>query len=59
MATNSGETWPAHGLDFRAGTAVFEFLEPIPPGLKRSQFMQQLQERIECASTALLTAPRT
>jgi 1-acyl-sn-glycerol-3-phosphate acyltransferase len=38
--------------------AVFEFLEPIPPGLKRGQFMQQLQESIECASTALLTGPR-
>ena len=59
MATNSGETWPAHGTDFRPGVAVFEFLQPIPPGLKRGQFMQQLQESIECASTALLTAPRT
>ena len=55
MATNSGETWPAHGLDFRPGVAVFEFLEPLPPGLKRGQFMQQLQDRIECASNALST----
>ena len=55
LATNSGEFWPPHGSRFRSGTAVFEFLEPIPPGLKRGAFMQQLQERIECASTALLT----
>ena len=55
LATNSGLTWPAHGLLRKPGTAVFEFLEPIPPGLKRAQFMQQLQERLECASNALLT----
>ena len=56
LATNSGRVWPAHGLKRTPGTAVFEFLEPIPPGLKRAQFMQQLQERLECASTALLPA---
>ena len=55
MATNSGEHWPAHGLDFRPGVVVFEFLEPIPAGLKRAAFMQQLQQRIETASTALLS----
>ena len=55
MATNSGEHWPAHGLDFRPGLVVFEFLEPIPAGLKRAAFMQQLQARIETASTALLS----
>ena len=55
MATNSGRCWPAHGLDFSPGTVVFEFLEPIPAGLKRAAFMQQLQDRIETASTALLS----
>ena len=57
LATNSGLTWPAHGLVRKPGTAVFEFLEPIPPGLKRSQFMQQLEERLECASNALSNRP--
>ena len=33
---------------------VFEYLEPIPPGLKRAEFMRILQERIETASMALL-----
>ena len=55
VATNSGRCWPAHGLDFRPGVVVFEFLEPIPAGLKRAAFMQQLQARIETASTALLS----
>jgi 1-acyl-sn-glycerol-3-phosphate acyltransferase len=55
MATNSGLHWPPHGLGFRPGVVVFEFLEPIPAGLKRAAFMQQLQQRIETASTALLS----
>lgn len=54
IATNSGLCWPAHGLDFKPGTVVFEFLEPIPAGLKRGQFMEQLESRVETASKALL-----
>jgi 1-acyl-sn-glycerol-3-phosphate acyltransferase len=54
MATNSGAHWPAHGFLRRPGTVVFEFLEPIPAGLKRGEFMKELQARIEAASNALL-----
>lgn len=54
MATNAGVHWPAHGVLRRPGTIVYEYLEPIPPGLKRAEFMRVLQERIETASTALL-----
>ncbi|HYG28358.1 MAG TPA: lysophospholipid acyltransferase family protein [Caulobacteraceae bacterium] len=54
MATNSGAHWPAHGFLRRPGTIVFEFLEPIPAGLKRGEFMKELQARIEAASDALL-----
>jgi len=54
MATNSGVHWPAHGLKRHPGTVVFEFLEPIPAGLKRAEFMKELQVRIETASNALL-----
>jgi 1-acyl-sn-glycerol-3-phosphate acyltransferase len=57
LATNSGRCWPPNGLMRRPGTVVFEFLEPIPPGLKRGAFMQQLEERIEWASKALLITP--
>ena len=53
-ATNSGQCWPAHGLGFKPGHVVFEFLPPIPAGLKRGPFMQELRERIEGASKALL-----
>jgi 1-acyl-sn-glycerol-3-phosphate acyltransferase len=54
MATNSGLFWPAHGFIRRPGVAVFEFLEPIPPGLKRADFMRRLESRIETASNRLL-----
>jgi 1-acyl-sn-glycerol-3-phosphate acyltransferase len=54
VATNSGVHWPRHGFMRRPGTIVFEYLEPIPPGLKRGEFMRILEERIETASTKLL-----
>ena len=54
VATNSGVHWPAHGFIRKPGTIVFEYLEPIPPGLKRAEFMRVLEERIETASMALL-----
>jgi 1-acyl-sn-glycerol-3-phosphate acyltransferase len=54
VATNAGVHWPAHGIARRPGTIVYEYLEPIPPGLKRAEFMRLLQERIETASEALL-----
>jgi 1-acyl-sn-glycerol-3-phosphate acyltransferase len=54
VATNSGAHWPAHGFIRRPGVVVFEYLEPIPPGLKRAEFMRLLSERIETASLRLL-----
>lgn len=58
VATNSGVHWPAHGFKRYPGTIVFEFLPPIPAGLKRAEFMAELERRIETASTALLTPNR-
>ena len=54
IATNSGVHLDVHGLPKSRGTVVLEVLEPIPPGLKRADFMRLLQERIETASDALL-----
>ena len=54
MATNSGVHWPAHGFRRRPGVVVYEFLPPIPAGLKRAEFMAELESRIETASTVLL-----
>ncbi len=49
MATNSGRCWPAKGLAFRPGLIVYEFLPPIPAGLKRAEFMRELNDRLESA----------
>lgn len=54
VATNAGVHWPAHGFLRRPGVIVYEFLEPLPPGLKRAEFMRLLEERIEAASNRLL-----
>lgn len=56
VATNSGVHWPAHGFRRYPGTVVFEFLEPIPAGLKRAEFMTRLETQVEAASAALLDA---
>ncbi len=56
LATNSGVHWPAKGWPRKPGTIVFEFLPAIPPGLKRADFMREMQDRVETASNALLAA---
>ena len=56
VATNSGVHLSARGVLRRGGTIVYEFLPPIPPGLKRTEFMAELERRIETASNALLEA---
>lgn len=55
VATNSGVYWPPHGILRFPGVVVYEFLPAIPPGLKRASFMAVLEDRIEDASTALLS----
>lgn len=58
VATNAGYFWPRRGLYRRPGVAVFEFLDPIPPGMEREAFMATLEERVEAASDALLQEAR-
>lgn len=53
VATNSGLRWPARSWVMRPGAAIYEFLPPIAPGLKRGAFMTELQTRVEAASDAL------
>jgi 1-acyl-sn-glycerol-3-phosphate acyltransferase len=52
VALDSGRHW--QGFWKRPGTITLAFLEPIPPGLKRTVFMPILEERIETATNALL-----
>ncbi|WP_108484864.1 lysophospholipid acyltransferase family protein [Oceaniglobus ichthyenteri] len=54
VACNVGVFWPKRGVYRKPGTAVVEFLEPIPPGVRRVDFMKLLQDRVESRSNALM-----
>ena len=58
LALNSGAFWPRHTFLRYPGTIVAEFLDPIPPGLSRQEFMQRLEQAIETASGKLLAEAR-
>jgi 1-acyl-sn-glycerol-3-phosphate acyltransferase len=53
VALNSGFFWPKRGILRRPGTIVLRFLAPIPAGLDRDTFMNELETRIESANAAL------
>ncbi len=53
VALNSGLFWPRRSIFKRPGHIVVELLPPIPPGLPRREFMEQLQSAIEQASARL------
>jgi len=52
VALDSGRYW--QGFTKRPGIISLEFLEVIPPGLRRGDFMPLLQQRIETATAGLL-----
>lgn len=54
VATNVGLFWPRTGILRKPGTGVVEFLDPIPPGEARAEFMARLEEAIETRSDALM-----
>jgi len=54
VALNSGRHWPRTTFLKTPGTVTIQYLPPIYPGLKRDEFMKQLEEGIEVASAKLL-----
>jgi 1-acyl-sn-glycerol-3-phosphate acyltransferase len=54
IALNSGLYWPRRSLMRYPGTIVVEILDPIPAGLPRAEFRDELQRRIETASDRLI-----
>lgn len=52
VALNSGQFWTSFLK--HPGTITIEFLPAIPAGLKRGEFMRELQTRIESATADLL-----
>jgi 1-acyl-sn-glycerol-3-phosphate acyltransferase len=59
VALNSGLFWTGPmGLIKLPGRIVVEFLDPIPAGMKRAEFMRLLEERIETATAKLVAEGR-
>ncbi len=58
VALNSGLFWGRRTFLKRPGRIVLEFLEPIPPGLRRRDFLEVLEQRIEPASADLAAEAR-
>ena len=53
-ATNAGLFWPRKGIARFPGTAVVEFLAPIPPGLDSATLTGRLRREVEAASDRLM-----
>ncbi len=58
VALNSGCFWGRNALVRKPGTVEVEVLEPMPQGLPKSEFLEQLQQRIETATAPLVANPK-
>lgn len=54
VALNSGLFWPRRSFRRYPGTIVAEILDPIPPGLSKTDFAARLQQDIEAATARLI-----
>lgn len=54
IALNSGLFWPRRSFMRYPGTIVAEVLDPIPPGLSKTEFADRLQDAIETATARLI-----
>jgi 1-acyl-sn-glycerol-3-phosphate acyltransferase len=59
LGLNSGVFWPRRSLVRKPGTIIVEFLDPIPPGLPKAEFLERLTAAIEAASARLLAESKT
>jgi len=58
VALNSGLFWPRRTFMRYPGTLVVEFLDPLPPGLSRREFIAQISTVIEDATNRLVEVGR-
>jgi len=58
VALNSGLFWPRRTFMRYPGTLVVEFLDPVPPGLARDEFLTRISSVIEDATLRLVEAGR-
>jgi 1-acyl-sn-glycerol-3-phosphate acyltransferase len=58
VALNSGQFWGRRGFTKRPGQISVSYLLPIAAGLKRKEFMYQLEQAIETRNAELEAAAR-
>jgi 1-acyl-sn-glycerol-3-phosphate acyltransferase len=58
VALNSGLFWPRRTFMRYPGTLVVEFLDPVPPGLARDEFLTRISTAIEDATARLVEVAR-
>ena len=58
VALNSGLFWPRRTFMRYPGTLVVEFLDPLPPGLTRKQFIERISTSIEHTTNRLVETAR-
>jgi 1-acyl-sn-glycerol-3-phosphate acyltransferase len=58
VALNSGLFWPRRTFMRYPGTLVVEFLDPVPPGLARDEFLTRISAVIEDATVRLVEVAR-
>ena len=54
VAVNVGVFWPRLGIAKKQGHAIIEFLDTMPPGLPRQEFVDKLRSAVEDRSDALM-----
>ena len=54
LATNLGLFWPEEKYEKHPGTATLEFLDPIPVGLPKEEFLARLEAVIETRTAELV-----
>ncbi len=58
VALNSGLYWPRRSLRFTPGRVRMEFLDPIMPGMEKTEFFKRLENEIETATARLVALGR-
>ncbi len=58
LASNLGLFWPQEEYRKHPGTATLEFLDPIPTGLGKEEFLARLEEAVENRTAELIAEAR-
>jgi len=58
IALNSGLFWPRRTFMRYPGTLIVEFLDPLPPGLPKDEFILRVRTMIEDATSRVVEAGR-